>query len=58
VPVEAKESFPTGFSLPSLQLNNKHYSLEADIMTGWQPKMKVVGPIPLNFDASICDEVT
>lgn len=52
-----EESFQTGFSLPALEIANKHYSLEADIATGWQPKMKVVGPVPLNFDASVCDEL-
>ena len=45
-----------GFSLPALEIANKNYSLQADMATGWQPhKMKVVGPVPLNFDATICD---
>jgi hypothetical protein len=43
--------------LPALELPSKNYSLEADIATGWQPKMRVVGPIPLNFDSSVVDEV-
>jgi hypothetical protein len=53
-----EQEMPTGgFSLPALELPNKHYSLEADIATGWQPKMKVVGPVPLNFDATVQDEL-
>lgn len=26
------------------------YSLEADLATGWKPKLKIIGPMPLNFD--------
>lgn len=44
-------------SFPALELPSKPYSLEADIITGWKPKMKVIGPVPLNFDNSIVDEI-
>lgn len=27
------------------------------MITGWQPKMKVVGPVPLNFDTTVQDEL-
>jgi hypothetical protein len=54
---EESGSFLTGCSLPALEMPSKHYSLEADLVTGWQPKMKVIGPVPLNFDASVCDLV-
>lgn len=26
------------------------HSLEADLATGWKPKLKIIGPMPLNFD--------
>ena len=26
------------------------HSLSADIATGWRPKLKIIGPMPLNFD--------
>jgi hypothetical protein len=35
----------------------KQYSLEADIVTGWKPKNRVLGPIPLNFDSKLLDEI-
>ena len=35
----------------------KNYSLEADMATGWRPKMKLVGPIPFNFDSRVVDEL-
>ena len=44
-------------SFPAVDLLNKKYSLEADIITGWKPKFKVLGPIPFNFDSAITDEV-
>lgn len=28
----------------------QNYSLEADLVTGWKPKLKIIGPMPLNFD--------
>lgn len=49
--------FPEGFSLPALEIPTKNYSLEADMVTGWQPKMRVVGPVPLNFDCAVVDEL-
>lgn len=27
------------------------------MVTGWQPKMRVVGPVPLNFDCAVVDEL-
>lgn len=27
-----------------------NYSLQADLLTGWKPKLKIIGPMPLNFD--------
>jgi len=27
------------------------------MLNGWQPKLKVIGPVPLNYDCSITDEV-
>ena len=33
----------------------QNYSLDADIATGWKPKMKIIGPMPLNFDNSSLD---
>lgn len=40
-----------------MELPTKNYSLEADMITGWRPKLKVLGPIPLNFDSKLLDEV-
>lgn len=36
----------------SVSLGNvpSSHSLQADIVTGWKPKMKIIGPMPLNFD--------
>ena len=34
----------------SLEKAQNNYSLSADIATGWRPKMKIIGPMPLNFD--------
>lgn len=46
-----------GFSLPALELPNKKYSLEADMATGWQPRLRMAGPIPLNFDSPVPDSL-
>ena len=32
------------------------YSLEADMATGWKPKLKIIGPMPLNFDNPTVDK--
>lgn len=40
-----------------MELPTKNYSLEADMVTGWRPKLKVLGPIPFNFDSRILDEL-
>lgn len=42
---------------PAIEVSKKPYSLEPDIATGWVPKMKVIGPVPLNFDCGITDAV-
>jgi hypothetical protein len=42
---------------PAIEVATKPYSLEPDIATGWIPKMKIIGPIPLNFDNIITDHV-
>ena len=44
-------------NFPAVELLTKNYSLEADMITGWRPKQRVVGPIPLNFDSTITDEI-
>lgn len=31
------------------------HSLEADMSTGWKPKLKIIGPMPLNFDNPVVD---
>lgn len=33
-----------------------NHSLSADIAMGWKPKLKVIGPIPLNFDNQFIDK--
>lgn len=40
-----------------MEIANKQYSLDADIITGWRPKNKILGPIPFNFDAALLDEI-
>jgi hypothetical protein len=40
-----------------VEISSKQYSLEADILTGWRPRTKILGPIPLNCDAHLLDEV-
>jgi hypothetical protein len=40
-----------------MDLISKNYSLEPDMISGWKPKIKVVGPIPLNFDNTIIDKI-
>ena len=32
------------------------YSLEADLVTGWKPKLKVIGPMPLIYDNPKVDD--
>jgi hypothetical protein len=44
-------------NFPAVEIASKHYSLDADIATGWKPKVKILGPIPINFDSSITDEI-
>ena len=44
-------------SFPAVELLSKNYSLEADMITGWRPKFKIVGPIPFNFDSPVLDQV-
>lgn len=33
-----------------------NHSLEADLLTGWKPKLKIIGPMPLNFDNPLIDK--
>lgn len=42
---------------PAVEIANKQYSLDADIITGWRPKNRILGPIPFNFDAALLDEI-
>lgn len=42
-------------NFPAAEIPVKNYSLEADIVTGWKPKSKIVGPIPFNFDNQVVD---
>lgn len=44
-------------NFPAVDLPLKNYSLEADMINGWRPKSKVVGPIPFNFDSQVIDEL-
>lgn len=44
-------------NFPAVDLASKNYSLEADMVTGWRPKIKLVGPIPFNFDSRVVDEL-
>lgn len=44
-------------NFPAVDLPVKNYSLEADMITGWRPKTKMVGPIPFNFDNQIVDQL-
>ena len=32
------------------------HTLEADMITGWKPKLKIIGPMPLNFDNAAVDK--
>ena len=32
------------------------HSLEADMATGWKPKLKIIGPMPLNYDNPSVDK--
>lgn len=34
-----------------------NHSLEADMATGWKPKMRIIGPMPLNFDNPSLDNI-
>jgi hypothetical protein len=40
-----------------VDLPSKQYSLEADFATGWRPKNRILGPVPLNCDARLLDEI-
>lgn len=42
---------------PATEISAKQYSLEADIITGWRPRTKILGPIPLNCDDRLVDEI-
>ena len=44
-------------NFPAVELPLKNYSLEADMISGWMPKTKLVGPIPFNFDNQVVDEL-
>ena len=33
------------------------HSLDADIATGWRPRLKIIGPMPLNFDNQHVDKI-
>lgn len=44
-------------NFPAVDLPVKNYSLEADMINGWRPKTKLVGPIPFNFDSQVVDEL-
>lgn len=35
----------------------KNFTLDADIATGWKPKMSIIGPMPLNFDNLALDKL-
>ena len=35
----------------------KSHSLEADLATGWRPRLKIIGPMPLNFDNQHIDRI-
>ena len=36
---------------------NDNHSLQADIATGWRPRLKIIGPMPLNFDNPHIDKI-
>lgn len=38
-----------------MQVPQSH-SLQADMVTGWKPKLKIIGPMPLNFDNKYIDK--
>lgn len=40
-----------------MELVTKTYSLEPDMLSGWKPRMRIVGPVPLNFDNPIVDTI-
>jgi hypothetical protein len=40
-----------------MELITKTYSLEPDMVSGWKPRMRIVGPVPLNFDNPIVDTI-
>jgi hypothetical protein len=40
-----------------MDIVTKTYSLEPDMLSGWKPKMRIVGPVPLNFDNPIIDTI-
>lgn len=40
-----------------MDIVTKTYSLEPDMLSGWKPKMRIVGPVPLNFDNPVVDTV-
>ena len=44
-------------NFPAVELPLKNYSLEADMISGWRPKTKLVGPIPFNFDNQVVYEL-
>jgi hypothetical protein len=35
---------------------NENHTLSADLATGWKPKLKIIGPMPLNFDNPFIDK--
>jgi hypothetical protein len=35
---------------------NENHTLTADLATGWKPKLKIIGPMPLNFDNKYIDK--
>jgi hypothetical protein len=43
--------------LPAMDIVTKAYSLEPDMLSGWKPKIRIVGPVPLNFDNPIIDAI-
>ena len=42
---------------PAVEITTKNYSLEPDMMGGWRPNSRIVGPVPLNFDSPVVDTI-
>lgn len=42
---------------PAVEITTKNYSLEPDMMSGWRPNTRIVGPVPLNFDNPVVDTI-